>query len=179
MRLLLYPLHALVSQLSQLLHRFSVNRQSVGFSKTTTQASSLLRFEEVQSLLQRWWAFAERFPEANTRQYTMINTTLFPSPLSKPWKPLPEVSFRTLDRKTSRLLKTIGSAHRKTFTSTVLHPFDKCETIRRRVENRSFVDASWRRSLLTNVCSRRLAVSVSDVTRMVGPMGANRPKPLA
>ena len=75
MRLLLYPLHATVSGLSQLLHRFSDNGKSAGFSKTTTQASSLLRFEEARSLLQRWWALAERVPEANSRQCAVMSSS--------------------------------------------------------------------------------------------------------
>ncbi|KAG8163590.1 hypothetical protein KVR01_006887 [Diaporthe batatas] len=61
LRLLLYPIQSLVFHHSQLLDAVPDKqiRASSSF-KTTTRTSSLLRFEELQNLLQNWWALAQQ-----------------------------------------------------------------------------------------------------------------------
>jgi hypothetical protein len=66
LRLLLHPLQTLVSQYCQLLSCFSSD--SIGTSKrarAVTAASTRVRLEEVQSLLQRWYDLAERYEQTN------------------------------------------------------------------------------------------------------------------
>lgn len=60
LRLLLYPIQSLVFHHSQLLDAVP-DRQIPALSsfKTTTRTSSILRLEELQSLLQTWWALAQ------------------------------------------------------------------------------------------------------------------------
>ena len=66
LRLLLHPLQTLVCQYCQLLSCFSFD--SMGSSKRTravTAASTRVRLEEVQSLLQRWYDLAERYMKSS------------------------------------------------------------------------------------------------------------------
>ncbi|KAK7711435.1 hypothetical protein SLS64_005459 [Diaporthe eres] len=60
LRLLLYPIQSLVFHHSQLLDAIP-DRQIPALSsfKTLTRTSSILRLEELQSLLQTWWALAQ------------------------------------------------------------------------------------------------------------------------
>jgi len=60
LRLLLHPLQTLVCQYSQLLSCFSEAAASRQRSRAFTAASTRVRLEEVQSLLQRWFELAER-----------------------------------------------------------------------------------------------------------------------
>lgn len=60
LRLLLYPLQGLVFHHSQLLDSFpDISLLSISSSKTTTRTSSILRLDELQSLLQSWWTCAQ------------------------------------------------------------------------------------------------------------------------
>jgi hypothetical protein len=66
LRLLLHPLQTMVCQYCQLLSCFSSD--SMGTSKrarAVTAASTRVRLEEVQSLLQRWYDLAERYAKTN------------------------------------------------------------------------------------------------------------------
>ncbi|KAK4889904.1 hypothetical protein LTR27_011327 [Elasticomyces elasticus] len=66
MRLLLHPLQSLVCQYSQLLSCFSDSLSKRNqTSRAITAASTRVRLEEVQSLLQRWFDLAERYLKAN------------------------------------------------------------------------------------------------------------------
>jgi len=65
LRLLLHPLQSLVCQFRQLLSCFSDSTMSMPGSSTFTAASTRLRLEEVQALLQRWFALADRYMKAN------------------------------------------------------------------------------------------------------------------
>ena len=65
LRLLLHPLQSLVCQFRQLLSCFS---DTSGFrmgSKSVTAASTRIRLEEVQAMLQRWYALADRYLRNN------------------------------------------------------------------------------------------------------------------
>ncbi|KAF2121896.1 hypothetical protein BDV96DRAFT_482531 [Lophiotrema nucula] len=67
LRLLLHPLQTMVNQYCQLLSCFSdmgsmASRQR---SRTVTAASTRVRLEETQALLQRWYDLAERYTKAN------------------------------------------------------------------------------------------------------------------
>lgn len=61
LRLLLHPLQTLVCQYCQLLSCFSDSMASRQRSRAVTAASTRVRLEEVQSLLQRWFELAERY----------------------------------------------------------------------------------------------------------------------
>ncbi|KAK1020702.1 hypothetical protein LTR33_018788, partial [Friedmanniomyces endolithicus] len=66
MRLLLHPLQSLVCQYSQLLSCFSDTLgKRTQSPRAMTAASTRVRLEEVQSLLQRWFDLAERYLNAN------------------------------------------------------------------------------------------------------------------
>ncbi|KAK0890417.1 hypothetical protein LTR02_014731 [Friedmanniomyces endolithicus] len=66
MRLLLHPLQSLVCQYSQLLSCFSDTLgKRTQSPRAMTAASTRVRLEEVQSLLQRWFDLAERYLKAN------------------------------------------------------------------------------------------------------------------
>jgi len=66
LRLLLHPLQSLVCQFRQLLSCFSDSSAGMpGSNSTFTAASTRLRLEEVQALLQRWFALADRYMKAN------------------------------------------------------------------------------------------------------------------
>ncbi|TKA44526.1 hypothetical protein B0A55_13775, partial [Friedmanniomyces simplex] len=66
MRLLLHPLQSLVCQYSQLLSCFSdTPGKRTQSPRAMTAASTRVRLEEVQSLLQRWFDLAERYLKAN------------------------------------------------------------------------------------------------------------------
>jgi len=65
LRLLLHPLQTLVCQYCQLLSCFSDTTASRQRSRAVTAASTRVRLEEVQSLLQRWFELAERYMKAN------------------------------------------------------------------------------------------------------------------
>ncbi|KAK4549222.1 hypothetical protein LTR36_007680 [Oleoguttula mirabilis] len=66
LRLLLHPLQALVCQYSQLLSCFSdaMSKRSPS-QRAMTAASTRIRLEEVQSLMQRWFDLAERYLKVN------------------------------------------------------------------------------------------------------------------
>ncbi|RDL30668.1 Zn2 DNA-binding protein [Venustampulla echinocandica] len=55
LKLLLHPLHSLVSHLGHIITCFSDGPGSLRGNRTVTKASTLSRLEEVQSLLQRWY----------------------------------------------------------------------------------------------------------------------------
>ena len=65
LRLLLHPLQSLVCQYCQLLSCFSDNMASRQRSRAVTAASTRVRLEEVQALLQRWYDLADRYIKAN------------------------------------------------------------------------------------------------------------------
>ncbi|KAF2707405.1 hypothetical protein K504DRAFT_384511 [Pleomassaria siparia CBS 279.74] len=65
LRLLLHPLQTLVCQYCQLLSCFSDSTASRQRARAVTAASTRVRLEEVQALLQRWWDLAERYSKAN------------------------------------------------------------------------------------------------------------------
>lgn len=64
LRLLLHPLQTLVCQYSQLLSCFSDSTVSRQRARAVTAASTRVRLEEVQILLQRWYDLAERCTKA-------------------------------------------------------------------------------------------------------------------
>lgn len=66
LRLLLHPLQTLVCQYCQLLSCFSDSMASRQRSRAVTAASTRVRLEEVQSLLQRWFELAERYMAINS-----------------------------------------------------------------------------------------------------------------
>ncbi|KAF2266212.1 hypothetical protein CC78DRAFT_578542 [Lojkania enalia] len=65
LRLLLHPLQTLVCQYCQLLSCFSDSMASRQRSRAVTAASTRVRLEEVQALLQRWYDLAERYSKLN------------------------------------------------------------------------------------------------------------------
>lgn len=65
LRLLLHPLQSLVCQYCQLLSCFSDSMASRNRSRAVTAASTRVRLEEVQSLLQRWYDLADRYTKQN------------------------------------------------------------------------------------------------------------------
>ncbi|KAF2234729.1 transcription factor Bmr1 [Viridothelium virens] len=65
LRLLLHPLQSLVCQYCQLLSCFSDTVASRQRARAVTAASTRVRLEEVQSLLQRWYDLADRYSKAN------------------------------------------------------------------------------------------------------------------
>ncbi|OCK74459.1 hypothetical protein K432DRAFT_409839 [Lepidopterella palustris CBS 459.81] len=65
LRLLLHPLQSLVCQYCQLLSCFSDTMASRGRSRAVTAASTRVRLEEVQALLQRWYDLADRYNKTN------------------------------------------------------------------------------------------------------------------
>ncbi|OAG45115.1 hypothetical protein AYO21_00463 [Fonsecaea monophora] len=71
LRLLLYPIQTLIQQYCQLLNIFSDSGISVTVSKTMTRTSSLIRVEEIQNLLQRWWSLTEMCVPVGGRQQRM------------------------------------------------------------------------------------------------------------
>ncbi|KAF2843997.1 hypothetical protein T440DRAFT_473745 [Plenodomus tracheiphilus IPT5] len=76
MRLLLYPIHVLITELSHLLGCVQTSLGSRSFSGPVTQASSILRFNEVQILLQRWYDIVTRLVSQSTRFRAMRNATM-------------------------------------------------------------------------------------------------------
>ncbi|KAL2023146.1 hypothetical protein VTK56DRAFT_3752 [Thermocarpiscus australiensis] len=67
LRLILHPLQALLCHLRQMLSCFSDilgARRNTG-ARTVTKASTLLRLEEVQTLLQKWYELTLNYAEAN------------------------------------------------------------------------------------------------------------------
>lgn len=71
LRLLLYPLHALVSSFHQSLGLSSTMNQPLKLHKTMTQMSTMLQHAEIKSLLHRWRELADA---AATRQRTNLAT---------------------------------------------------------------------------------------------------------
>ncbi|KAJ9624066.1 hypothetical protein H2203_005514 [Taxawa tesnikishii (nom. ined.)] len=66
LRLLLHPLQSMVHHYSQLISCFSDSIQSRNKTgRAVTAASTKVRLEEVQSLLQRWYELAERYCKSN------------------------------------------------------------------------------------------------------------------
>jgi hypothetical protein len=65
LRLLLHPLQSLVCQYCQLLSCFSDTMASRSRHRAVTAASTRVRLEEVQALLQRWYDLADRYNKAN------------------------------------------------------------------------------------------------------------------
>lgn len=65
LRLLLHPLQTLVCQYCQLLSCFSDTTAFRQRSRAVTAASTRVRLEEVQSLLQRWFELADRYMSSN------------------------------------------------------------------------------------------------------------------
>ncbi|KAI1776935.1 hypothetical protein F4818DRAFT_363538 [Hypoxylon cercidicola] len=76
MRLLLYPIHILVTELSQLLSCVPTSGRSRPFSGPVTQASSMLRFDEIQILLQRWYDTFAQVVGCGARFRAMHNATM-------------------------------------------------------------------------------------------------------
>lgn len=89
LRLLLYPLQGLIFHHSQLLDAFpDTSVLSTSGSKTTTRTSSILRLEELQSLLRSWWDLSqtatnkasvqeEAFMNANLILYHLVSLNLY------------------------------------------------------------------------------------------------------
>lgn len=78
LRLLLHPLQTLVCQYCQLLSCFSDSTASRQRSRAVTAASTRVRLEEVQALLQRWYDLAERYTKTNPICPTMqTNLVMF------------------------------------------------------------------------------------------------------
>lgn len=76
LRLLLHPLQTMVSQFCQLIGCFSAESISGrNRNKAVTLASTRVRLEEVQSLLQRWYDLAERYLSTNP-MCTMMQASL-------------------------------------------------------------------------------------------------------
>ena len=75
LRLLLHPLQSLVCQYCQLLSCFSDTVQSRQRTRAFTAASTRVRLEEVQALLQRWYDLADRYMKANP-MCAMMQATL-------------------------------------------------------------------------------------------------------
>ncbi|KAK5148775.1 hypothetical protein LTR04_000525 [Oleoguttula sp. CCFEE 6159] len=65
LRLLLHPLQSLVCQFTQLLSCFSDTISSRQRTRAVTAASTRVRLEEVQAMLQRWYDLADRHCKAN------------------------------------------------------------------------------------------------------------------
>ena len=65
LRLLLHPLQSLVCQFRQLLNCFSDTSGLRPGSKSFTAASTRVRLEEVQTMLQRWYGLADRYMKSN------------------------------------------------------------------------------------------------------------------
>ena len=65
LRLLLHPLQSLVCQYCQLLSCFSDTVASRQRTRAVTAASTRVRLEEVQALLQRWYDLADRYTKSN------------------------------------------------------------------------------------------------------------------
>lgn len=76
MRLLLYPLHLLVSQLGQLLDCGLTKLQAREFSHPITQSASMIQFREIMSLLQTWFDTFDRLTGSGARFSAMRNATL-------------------------------------------------------------------------------------------------------
>ncbi|KAI9710475.1 MAG: hypothetical protein M1820_002611 [Bogoriella megaspora] len=78
LRLLLHPLQSLVCQYIQLLSCFSDTVASRQRTRAVTAASTRVRLEEVQSLLQRWYDLADRYSKSNpTCPMMQANLVLF------------------------------------------------------------------------------------------------------
>ena len=76
LRLLLHPLQSLVCQFRQLLSCFS---DTSGFrmgSKSVNAASTKVRLEEVQAMLQRWYGLADRYMKAGNLTCPMMQANL-------------------------------------------------------------------------------------------------------
>jgi hypothetical protein len=76
LRLLLYPLHVLVAHLCQLFNCFSTDIRIAKFPSSIFQTSSLLRFDEADRLLQRWWDLFECQTPQTTRAHVTTQSTL-------------------------------------------------------------------------------------------------------
>jgi hypothetical protein len=76
MRLLLFPLHILVTHLCQLLNCALNDTQSPKFSYLITQNSLMLRFEEIQHLMHRWLDSFQRINGQGARYHAMAHATL-------------------------------------------------------------------------------------------------------
>ncbi|KAK2601238.1 hypothetical protein N8I77_010702 [Diaporthe amygdali] len=100
LRLLLYPIQSLVFHHGQLLDAVP-DRQIPALSsfKTTTRTSSLLRLEELQSLLQTWWTLAEQ------HQHEDLNPTCDPAQVPAP---PPSDSDQVLSRANTLLFHLIS-----------------------------------------------------------------------
>ncbi|KAI9776536.1 MAG: hypothetical protein M1839_009517 [Geoglossum umbratile] len=78
LRLLLHPIQGLVWHHRQLLSCFSDSVGSRKGSRTVTKASTLVRLEEVQTLLQRWYDLSEHYTKNNTVcPVTQANLVMF------------------------------------------------------------------------------------------------------
>ncbi|KAI9863913.1 MAG: hypothetical protein M1813_003565 [Trichoglossum hirsutum] len=78
LRLLLHPLQGLVWHLRQLLSCFSDSVGSRKGSRTVTRASTMVRLEEVQTLLQRWYDLSDHYTKNSTScPVTQANLVMF------------------------------------------------------------------------------------------------------
>jgi hypothetical protein len=77
LRLLLHPLQALICQYCQLLSCFSDSMASRQGSRPATVASTHVRLEEVQALLQRWYDLAERYKSNPMSPMMQANLVMF------------------------------------------------------------------------------------------------------
>ncbi|GME64625.1 putative transcription factor cmr1 protein [Neofusicoccum parvum] len=80
LRLLLYPLHALVCNFHQSLSLSTTMNQPLKLHKTMTQMSTMLQHAEIKTLLHRWRELSDRQPAAPTataRTLADANLTLY------------------------------------------------------------------------------------------------------
>ncbi|KAH6959624.1 hypothetical protein BKA56DRAFT_600692 [Ilyonectria sp. MPI-CAGE-AT-0026] len=76
LRLLLYPIHNLVSQLRQLLVCFPKDAGESPFAASDSLASTAFRFSEIQTLLRRWYNIYRKLQEQGARQDAVMKATL-------------------------------------------------------------------------------------------------------
>lgn len=76
LRLLLYPIHNLVSQLRQLLVCFPKDAGEIHFAASDSLASTAFRFSEIQTLLRRWYNLCRKLQVQGARQDAVMKATL-------------------------------------------------------------------------------------------------------
>lgn len=75
LRLLLHPIHILVTQIRQQWGSFGPDLASSNFPPCIIQTSSTLRFDELQRLLDRWLDLFEEVPVQGTRSHALMQST--------------------------------------------------------------------------------------------------------
>lgn len=74
LRLLLYPMHILIAQLSELTLCLP-EKPIVRFGRSTCQTSSSLRFDEIKNLLRTWWKIFHTLQAQTARQSALRQST--------------------------------------------------------------------------------------------------------